>query len=286
MSDLTGFQFSQGSLQDFVDCRRRFQLRYLLRLAWPAVESEPVLENERFLQQGLAFHHLVQQHLLGVPPDRLETLIHEQDLELWWHNYLQSVPGLFPVGSAAAMPPEVQIHPEISLTAPLAGYRLVAKYDLVVLTGQGQALIFDWKTARRRPPRDRLAARLQTRLYPYLLVRAGAHLNQGAALQPEQVEMLYWFANFPDQPERFPYSAASFQADEAYLSSLIETIQRLPDSEFHLTDDERRCAYCVYRSLCDRGVRAGPLAAQEDELPPGELPLPDIDFEQIAEIAY
>jgi hypothetical protein len=41
------FQFSQGSLQDYVDCRRRFQLRYLDQLAWPAVEAEPLLEHEQ-----------------------------------------------------------------------------------------------------------------------------------------------------------------------------------------------------------------------------------------------
>ena len=42
-----GFRFSQSSLQDYVDCRRRFQLRYLQNLAWPALQSEPALENER-----------------------------------------------------------------------------------------------------------------------------------------------------------------------------------------------------------------------------------------------
>ena len=34
------FHFSQRSLQDYVDCRRRFQLRYLQHLAWPAVEAK------------------------------------------------------------------------------------------------------------------------------------------------------------------------------------------------------------------------------------------------------
>ena len=44
-----GFQFSQRSLQDYVDCRRRFELRYLQNLAWPAVEAEPHLEQEKRL---------------------------------------------------------------------------------------------------------------------------------------------------------------------------------------------------------------------------------------------
>jgi len=39
MSLPTGFRFSQASLQDYVDCPQRFQLRYLAALQWPAVEA-------------------------------------------------------------------------------------------------------------------------------------------------------------------------------------------------------------------------------------------------------
>jgi len=61
------FTFSQSSLQDYFDCPRRFQLRYIEHLAWPAVETEPVLENERRQQEGQLFHRMVQQHLVGLP---------------------------------------------------------------------------------------------------------------------------------------------------------------------------------------------------------------------------
>ena len=54
------FTFSQSSLQDYFDCPRRFQLRYIEQVAWPAVETEPMLENERRQQAGLHFHRLVQ----------------------------------------------------------------------------------------------------------------------------------------------------------------------------------------------------------------------------------
>ena len=63
------FQFSQGSLQDFVDCRRRFQLRYIQGVAWPALQTEPAMENERSMQQGARFHHLVHQHLHSHDPE-------------------------------------------------------------------------------------------------------------------------------------------------------------------------------------------------------------------------
>ncbi|MBA4379648.1 MAG: hypothetical protein C0393_03000 [Anaerolinea sp.] len=67
----TPFTFSQSSLQDYADCPRRFQLRYIEELAWPAVESEPALENERHQQEGLFFHRLVQQRLVGLPVEKL-----------------------------------------------------------------------------------------------------------------------------------------------------------------------------------------------------------------------
>lgn len=273
------FQFSQGSLQDYADCPRRFQLRYLLQLDWPAVEAEPALESERHVQLGAAFHRLVHQHLLGIDPQRLSRAIQDADLRRWWHNYLERGPQELPASR----------YPEVVLSAPLRGYRLVARYDLVaagkshpVDAGQ-RAAIVDWKTSRRRPKRQDLAGRLQTRVYPYLLVRAGDHLNGGRPFAPQQIEMIYWFADYPDDPARFVYDAAQYEADEAYLTSLVREIEGL--EEFPLTSQERHCKYCPYRSLCQRGVEAGMFDQVEDELPLDELGV-ELDFEQIAEIEY
>ena len=60
------FQYSQSSLQDYVECQRRFELRYIQRQAWPAVEVEPILEKEEHMRQGAAFHRLLQQHDIGL----------------------------------------------------------------------------------------------------------------------------------------------------------------------------------------------------------------------------
>jgi CRISPR/Cas system-associated exonuclease Cas4 (RecB family) len=280
----TDFQFSQGNLQDYVDCPRRFQLRHLLRLAWPAVEAEPALENERHLQQGAAFHRLVHQHVLGLSPERLSSIVTDKDLSRWWHNYLNSAPADLSESR----------YPEIILSAPVRGHRLVAKYDLIAVgpvlsaaEGPGQqTAILDWKTSRKRPRRKWLAERLQTKVYPYLLVQAGSHLNEGRPFQPEQVEMVYWFADFPEDPERFPYDAAQYDEDGDYLASLIEEIKNLGDDGFPPTTQEQRCRYCLYRSLCQRGVRAGPFDEAGSEPEEGDDFGISLDFEQIAEIKY
>lgn len=280
------FQFSQASLQDYVDCPRRFQLRHIRRLAWPAVEAEPIARYEAHLRQGQAFHRLVQQEIMGVPQAQLARMAAAEGglaperghLSTWWANYLAARPADLP-GTR---------YPEITLSAPLQEMRLIAKYDLIVVQPGRHAVILDWKTSGKRPRRGWLASRLQTRVYRYLLVRAGGELNGGSPIAPEQVTMTYWFANFPDAAEHLPYDAVQFAADQAYLHDLIAEIKQLGEDDFPLTDDVRRCRFCPYRSLCGRGVEAGALEAIDDAGEPepeigGAL---DIDFEQISEITF
>jgi CRISPR/Cas system-associated exonuclease Cas4 (RecB family) len=275
-----GFQFSQGSLQDYVDCPRRFQLRHVRRVAWPALETEPALENERYLRQGAAFHRLVHQHLIGIPTERLSRALTDDNLRRWWRSYLESGP--------SDLPPSR--YPEMLVSAPVAGCRLVAKYDLVAVDAGRRAIIVDWKTARRRPRRTWLSARMQTRVYPYLLVAAGAHLNGGQPFEAGQVEMIYWFANYPADPEHLAYQTAQYETDGEYLASLIEEIRNLGEEDWPLTTQEKRCTYCPYRSLCERGDRAGTFDEMDlesemaDEFDPSAGL--EIDFEQIAEIEY
>ena len=114
------FTFSQSSLQDYSNCERRFYLRYIEQLTWPAVESEPVLENERRQMEGQIFHRLVQQHLLGFPVDKLTRMASSNELNQWWQNYLNYDFQL----------DECAIYPELSLISQVGNHRLMAKYDL------------------------------------------------------------------------------------------------------------------------------------------------------------
>jgi hypothetical protein len=280
-----GFRFSQSSLQDYVDCRRRFQLRYIQNLAWPALQSEPALENERFMRRGSLFHHLTQQFFSGVPGERLQAAIADPDLASWWDNFISFVRDENLDRRLSTQPPG--LYAEKSFSAPLGAHRLVAQYDLIVSTTPGHFMIYDWKTSQKRPKPAWLAERIQTRLYPYLFIRAGASLNNGATIDPQAVELLYWFAAFPDQPQRFTYSQAAFDRDAAFLTSLVDEIAGLPVDQYSLTPQNERCAFCVFRSLCDRGEHAGWLeSAQEDSSETGSSNEITLDFEQIAEIEY
>ncbi|MBN2003702.1 MAG: PD-(D/E)XK nuclease family protein [Anaerolineae bacterium] len=282
MSLPSDFQFSQSSLQDFADCPKRFQLRYLLNMAWPAVETEPIEEHERRIQHGLAFHRMVQQHILGLPEERLSSMATEGDLARWWAAYRTYRPADLP-GTR---------YPEVTLTTPVplpsndTGARLVAKYDLLVIQPDSRAVILDWKTSQKRTRSVTLKNRLQTRVYRYLIVKAGAYLNAGQAFEPEQITMTYWFSDFPDSPERLPYTTMQYHDDAQYLAGLVAQIAALEQDGFTLTDNEQRCAYCLYRSYCERGVHAGQIGDLEDEPEAETADLLNFDFEQIAEIAF
>ncbi len=265
---------SQSSLQDYVDCAQRFKLRYLDRLSYPAVETEPALENEKHQQEGEYFHRLVQQHLIGIPAEQITKFANTPNLQRWWENFqnAKDLTGLRGLSS---------VYPEATLSAPLGKHRLLAKYDLIALQ-DGKAIIYDWKTYRKRPRNEWLAARMQTRVYRALLVQAGAHLNNGKPFEPEQIEMIYWFADFPEEPACFPYTTVQFKRDWDLLIKLSEEVASA--SSYPLTEDRQKCAFCTYRSYCERGIRAGDMDQAEVEMEAEELF--DVNFEQIGEIAF
>jgi len=268
------FQFSQSNLQDYVDCPRRFQLRYVLMRPWPALVTEPPDEFEQHVQRGADLHRLAHQHALGIDPERLTDSIHDATLARWWQTFLAHPP--------AGLPQAIR-RPEVVLAGPLAGYRLAAKFDLLAAEPGQRLVVVDWKAAQKRPSRASLARRLQTRVYRYLAVEAGAAFYGGLRPQPEQVDMVYWFAEQGGATERFAYDAQQHGAARDYLAGLIAEIAARQEPVWPLTPDQRQCQCCNYRSLCERGVRAAFLEELDDDVEPLE---PAIDLEQIAEVEF
>jgi CRISPR/Cas system-associated exonuclease Cas4 (RecB family) len=253
MSLPPNFHFSQASLADYVDCPRRFQLRYVLEQAWPAVESEPLLERERLAELGRRFHKLIQQHVIGLPIEVLTPSPDEPELARWWQSYLEAL-----ASNLSDLP--LSRRAEAAMSIPLKSYRLAAHFDLIA-AADDRAVIVDWKTEHRQPAREQLLKRMQTRVYRYVL-------SEAQQRPPGTISMIYWFAQYPDQPIALPYDAAQYTDDRQFLYGLIEEIEQSAQrgAEWDKTPDERKCAYCVYRSLCNRGVQAGTIDPAEDDL--------------------
>jgi len=270
--------FSQASLQDYVDCPRRFHLRHVVGLRWPAEETAPALENERRLRQGAALHRLIRQHLVGIAAGALSRSIGDSEVQRWWENYLEARPA----ASAETR------YPEVTLSTVIGEHHLAARYDLIGVDADGGGLVFDWKTYRQRPGRRWLAERLQTRVYPYVLVRAWDAIDHDRPIRPDRVTMVYWFAEFPSVAVNFSYDADQFHADESYLQGLMEEIRGrvagcAEDELLERTGDRERCRFCRYRSFCGRGVEPGRLGEGVEELASDDLSDFSLDFGQIAE---
>ncbi len=266
------FAFSQSSLQAYEDCPRRFWLAYVEQLAWPAIEASPVQEHEQMIRLGSTFHRLVQRAEVGLEPDLLAAGL-EPPLAGWFNTYLRHRPADLPntlreIEHTLTIPFPNRL--QAGANAPeQPAYRLAAKYDLIAVEPGERAVIIDWKTTRQRTDPATLRQRLQTLVYPYLLVEASTGLPWGP-IQPEQVEMRYWFTSAPAQPVIFRYDQAQHAAAHERLHSLLQQIlssrsaaefPKVPDTPINR---KRFCNFCVYRSRCDRGILAGDVSEVED----------------------
>jgi hypothetical protein len=268
------FQFSASCLQDYVDCSRRFELRYIKKVKWPSLITEPVVEYELRMEMGNRFHEMVYQHQLGLTPEQISAHIVYPELSQWWQNYLQS-------GLLQSLP--ALRYAELGLFAPFNAYRIMAKFDLLAIQPDDQMIIVDWKTSSKRTRNTRLKTRLQTILYPYVLVEAGTRFNGQRKVRPGQVSMIYWFTDFPGQPEIFPYDEAEHVKSERILEELVTEIAGLDEGEFPKTASEHFCQFCNYRSLCNRGVQAGDWRSLDEE-DVDETEGLEINFDEIGEI--
>lgn len=290
------FSFSQSSLQAYEDCPRRFWLAYAEQLPWPAVEAAPVQDHERLMRLGAHFHRLVERAEVGLDPVLLSEGL-DTTLGGWFDAYQRFRPDDLPDGAVDEGVIEVERVLSIPFESDNGRYRLAAKYDLIAVQSSekdDRVIIVDWKTSRRRGDPGSLRHRLQTIVYPYVLVEASAALGWGP-VRPEQVEMRYWFTAAPGQPIVFGYDQSQHDAAHERLHHLLATIlngeeeadfPKVIDTELNR---RRFCNYCVYRSRCDRGRDAGELDEVDDA---DELFMVDVEtaleftLDDIPELAF
>lgn len=286
---LPTFSFSQSSLQAFDDCPRRFWLAYVEQLPWPAVEASPIQEHEERMRLGERFHRLVQRAEIGIAPATVAAGL-EPPLLTWFDAYLRHRPADLPdqfVEIERVLSVDVGMRGEgrgaertgkrekgrvgeNALSPTLASFpRLAAKFDLIAAEMNGRVVIVDWKTAKRCGDPSTLRQRWQSIVYPYVLVEASAALPWGP-VRPEQVEMRYWFTAAPGQPVIFRYDAAQHDANRQRLEGLLARILAgereadFPKVADTPTNRKRFCAFCIYRSRCNRGDAAGDLDEFDD----------------------
>jgi hypothetical protein len=195
----------------------------------------------------------MERHFLGLQVEPVAP-----DLRaLWsaWQGHRLS----FPVGRTL---------PEVTVSAPAAGERLLVRYDLLVLPDDPDRTIsmVDWKTAARPRSQSALQRDIQTRLYPFVLVEGGSAVA-GREPDPDDVELIYWQAASPADPVRFRYSAADHEVQRRWILTLIDRARSLQGSDIPpVIDDLAICARCPYRTYCSQPVAAAPADPEPDSL--------------------
>ena len=272
----TTFRFSQSNLQDYLLCPKRFKLRHLQQISWPAQETQYDRENELRQQLGTRFHLLIQRHLTGLPQAEITQNIADPILLQWWQNFTHSFGNKFTSGD---------IFPEFSLVGKIDTSPTVAKFDLIHIEDQ-HLTIYDWKTNQKAPRRQNFEDKIQTRLYLYLLSKFGTILTEDP-IAPENISMTYWFAEHPFQTQTFTYSEELQRSDEIFLTDLIQSIKQTPEENFFETPNKKLCRFCPFRSYCEKPNITGTLdeLEQEFELDQDDFNI-DLSFDDLDEVLY
>lgn len=274
MWNKSNFIFSAYKIQDYLECERRFELNHILKHPWPAIQSEPVYLLEQQMQQGEQFHLFAQQYFSNIQAKLIEEQIENDQMISWWQKFVAFAKDLLQFKHFA----------EYKISYNLNDFRLLAIYDLLVIDTNNKFTIIDWKTNKKRLGSNQIRNSIQTRIYPLLLALNGFASPNNNSIQPQQIEMVYWFTNYPDHPEIIQYSNDQFEADLAYLKDLLHEISVKEIGEFTKTPNTRLCNYCKFRSLCERGDAAGTIDEFEQEIL--NEPIIDFDISQVGEVEF
>lgn len=247
MAALTpGFRFSQASLATAEVCPRRFYLRYLARVHWPAAHDPGGLAAEQGAARGRLFHHLLHQHHLGLDVAAEVEAQEDPRLSAWWQAFLEHPPSGLPAGRAFA---------EVEVWVPLEAWWLRARFDRVVAAGSDLCIV-DWKTGA--PPEQGYLNTWQTLVYAYVATEGGGMFGDGGPVSPEQVALCYWQATRPAEVWWYRHNAAAHLEARARIVGLAEALSGLrEEGDFARTEDEKHCRRCEFRAYCGRGSAAG-----------------------------
>lgn len=232
LKNLPSLSVSQGGLRMWDLCRRKFSYVYL-----EGSQSLPAIAATDGLELGSQFHLLVQQHFLG--QDVRPWLVGRPKLQQWFEAF-----EVF----AQQLPPGEYL-PEHRRCWGDEGLSVNVIYDLLLL-GEGQAVIFDWKTHKQTIPYKQLVRHWQTRLYLYVLART-------SGFSCERLSMVYWFANTAEQV-KIAYSEVFDREVERDLSDRLAEMRRAvevrPDWP-RLAVDSEVCGQCQFYYRCWSDLR-------------------------------
>ncbi len=234
---------SQGHLNIWETCQRKYQYKYLEELSLPEADSSS--QEKKLL--GSNFHLLMQQKELGLDVSSLASS--DPKLQAWLEAFEHQPPAMIEGDRLCEhrrtleMTIEMSLHHSDNRDRNQAYFVLTAIYDFLILSDRN-AQILDWKTHQVAIAFDKLKTNWQTRLYLYLLAKTTNYA-------PEQLSMTYWFANTAESVI-IDYSQAEYISTETQLKQILTEINQAinyPKLPLHSSN----CNHCEFRDRCDRG---------------------------------
>lgn len=182
------------------------------RLYSDGLELPTVARNSAAIERGRQFHQLLHQQSLGLP---IASLIDgDPDLKRYFQAFQTCPPPLLDGKQFAEYP----------LALPWGDVQLYGIVDLLI-EADDRAQIVDWKTYWRSRSLEELVNDWQTRLYLFLLTETRGYT-------PEQVSMLYWFAEDPHHCLEIFYTSKAHRKTQANLAQLLDALAQWLQSGF------------------------------------------------------
>ena len=232
------FYFSQLALKMFAQCPLKFRYRYLDQLYWPRGEGDR--EQQQILEKGNRFHRLARNYYdRGVLT--AEHLLDKQ-LQKWWQRLKEFCPYEQPG----------EFFPEFELRLNSCQYRLLAKYDLIVINEeQGEVVIYDWKTNKRPIKQEKMVDDLQTMVYLLVLVRAvNRYFRLNGEIKPDDMKIIYWNPRFPGEKVAINCSEQKSAVYAEQIEKIIHRIKKMSYQQFAELKNNLSCDFCQYFNLC------------------------------------
>ena len=255
---------TQTQINAYEHCPRFYYLKYVRKLDWP-VE----IPSRDSIRRGSDFHLYIRQLLTGFRRDMLPVPDDDERMSTWLEHFCQARP----------LKDYVQVFAEKEVSALYTDVLWLGKFDALGIKGD-RLTIFDWKTGEKKPEPSLYRQTPQTRLYRFLAkVCAPRLLGTGLhGLPAENIEMVYWFPEYPDQAIALRYSETEFAEDRTWLKLKSREMGSADESVYPRTEKSRNCIHCEYNTWCHSGSDAD--WGEEPEFPEND-PAGDLTDEDI-----
>ena len=253
---------TQTQIGAYERCKRCYYLKYVRKLAWPVEKG-----SRQEMKRGADFHLLVRQMIMGFPPESLLLPAGDEKIARWVENFRKNMP----------LEGFDRIYAEKEVTALYSEVLWLGKFDALAISDD-RIVIFDWKTTDHRADAAEYRESPQTRLYRFLartcsprLLGAGMH-----GVPAENIEMVYWFPEHPEEAIRLPYSETAYQEDMTWLRMKAREMCSESETDYPCRENLRACRFCDYETYCfpkKADPDTGSDLPEDDELefPPDEI---------------